>query len=277
LASRTQLGLPGTRFHLGLRAGQAAGGPAGRRLAARAGDPWLRAAVELRGSRHGPERVARKPAGLARRDGSDGSALIARRLGSDCQSSIWAPPSRGRWRCTPPPSTSASCGAGGSGVGRPRGWGDAPVMLCWPWLVWDGPRCWAWSSGRLPSPAASQAAPAGALAFSKSSSYLALSLAFFAFCLVLWMLYGWLPNGIDQRLGLSLARSCFDGFLYFLGGRGCGRAARRAAGRVGGTPCRCREVLHGRVRPDLRTDDRQPVRQPMMRLPKGITAWPRVH
>lgn len=68
---------------------------------------------------------------------------------------------------------------------------------------------------RLPAPPAdAQAAPAGALSFLRSRCYLALAFAFFTFCLMLWMLYAWLPNWIHERYGLSLAQSGFDGSFY---------------------------------------------------------------
>lgn len=68
---------------------------------------------------------------------------------------------------------------------------------------------------RLPAPpAVAKAAPAGPAALLRSRCYLALLLAFFAFCLILWMLYAWLPNWIHERYGLSLAESGFTGSFY---------------------------------------------------------------
>lgn len=48
--------------------------------------------------------------------------------------------------------------------------------------------------------------------------YWALSVAFFMFCTMLWMLYAWLPNFIYERYGLSLAESGFTATLYLQAG-----------------------------------------------------------
>lgn len=88
---------------------------------------------------------------------------------------------------------------------------------------------------------ASRTAPAEPLAVFRSRCYLALSIAFFAFCAMLWMLYAWLPDFVRARYGLSLARSGFTATFYLQAGSALGvlaggwladRAAKRlAAGR----------------------------------------------
>src|SRR5438128_8699926 len=48
----------------------------------------------------------------------------------------------------------------------------------------------------------------------KSLSFLALAMAFFLFCLMLWMLYRWLPNFIFEQYHLTLAVSGFTATIY---------------------------------------------------------------
>lgn len=48
----------------------------------------------------------------------------------------------------------------------------------------------------------------------KSRSYIALCVAFFAFTVILWMLYAWLPNFIYEKYGLSLTASGSLATLY---------------------------------------------------------------
>jgi MFS family permease len=52
----------------------------------------------------------------------------------------------------------------------------------------------------------------------KSRSYLALCTAFFAFMVILWMLYAWLPNFIYEKYGLSLTESGSLATLYLQAG-----------------------------------------------------------
>jgi len=48
----------------------------------------------------------------------------------------------------------------------------------------------------------------------RSHCYLALTAAFFAFCVMLWMLYAWLPSFIYERYGLSMTQSGFTATVY---------------------------------------------------------------
>ena len=48
----------------------------------------------------------------------------------------------------------------------------------------------------------------------RSSCYLALLMAFFAYCAMLWMIYAWLPDFIYERYGLSMAQSGLAATLY---------------------------------------------------------------
>jgi MFS family permease len=41
----------------------------------------------------------------------------------------------------------------------------------------------------------------------RNATYLALSLAFFVLCIMLWMIYAWLPNHVYERMGLSMAEA----------------------------------------------------------------------
>ena len=58
--------------------------------------------------------------------------------------------------------------------------------------------------------------------------YLALALAFFAFCAVLWMLYAWLADFIYQRYGLSMSESGFTATAYLQTSTGAGILAGSA-------------------------------------------------
>lgn len=40
-----------------------------------------------------------------------------------------------------------------------------------------------------------------------NACYLALSLAFFALCIMLWMIYSWLPTHLGEKMGLSMSRA----------------------------------------------------------------------
>ena len=57
----------------------------------------------------------------------------------------------------------------------------------------------------------SRAAPLGV---ARSPCYVTLAAAFFAFCLMLWMLYAWLPNWIYEHYGRSMAHSGFISTFY---------------------------------------------------------------
>ena len=62
-----------------------------------------------------------------------------------------------------------------------------------------------------------------------SSCYLALLAAFFAYCVMLWMLYAWLPNFIYERYGLSMAASGLTATLYLQTSTAAGVLAGTAA------------------------------------------------
>jgi MFS family permease len=63
----------------------------------------------------------------------------------------------------------------------------------------------------LPRTQPSDVSPAQVI---RSSCYLALLTAFFAYCVMLWMFYAWLPNFIYERYGLSMAASGLTATLY---------------------------------------------------------------
>ena len=56
----------------------------------------------------------------------------------------------------------------------------------------------------------------------RSYSYWALMVAFFAFCLVLWMIYGWLPTFIYEKYRVSMAESGLAATLYLQVSSGLG-------------------------------------------------------
>ena len=56
----------------------------------------------------------------------------------------------------------------------------------------------------------------------RSHCYVALAAVFFAFCMVLWILYAWLPNFIFERFGLSMTASGLAATLYLQTGSAIG-------------------------------------------------------
>ncbi len=67
----------------------------------------------------------------------------------------------------------------------------------------------------LPQPAPDERrARPNPLSVARSRCFLALSAVFFAFCMMLWMLYAWLPNWIYERFGASMAASGFVSTFY---------------------------------------------------------------
>ena len=56
----------------------------------------------------------------------------------------------------------------------------------------------------------------------RSSCYVALAAAFFAFCIVLWILYAWLPSFIFERFGLSMTASGLAATLFLQTGSATG-------------------------------------------------------
>ena len=48
----------------------------------------------------------------------------------------------------------------------------------------------------------------------RSTPYLALVLAFFSYCVILWMVYAWLPDFLYERFGMSMAASGLTATLY---------------------------------------------------------------
>jgi len=76
--------------------------------------------------------------------------------------------------------------------------------------------------GRLPAPPREHdAGPrrSGALA---ARSYWALAGAFFVLCVLLWMLYAWLPSFVHERHGLGLAESGFTATVFLQAGSAAG-------------------------------------------------------
>lgn len=59
-----------------------------------------------------------------------------------------------------------------------------------------------------------QTETASPMAIFRSRCYLALMAAFFAFCVMLWMLYAWLPNFLYERYHLSMTDSGFTATIY---------------------------------------------------------------
>ena len=68
---------------------------------------------------------------------------------------------------------------------------------------------------RLPrSEAPAQAMQASPADLFRSYCYWALAITFFCFCLMLWMIYGWLPTFIYEKYGLSMTESGFTATIY---------------------------------------------------------------
>lgn len=56
----------------------------------------------------------------------------------------------------------------------------------------------------------------------RSRCYWTLMLVFFCFCLILWMIYGWLPSFIYEKYRLSMAQSGLTATLYLQASSGAG-------------------------------------------------------
>lgn len=67
---------------------------------------------------------------------------------------------------------------------------------------------------RLPVASPASRSVAGPAQLVRATCYAALLVAFFNFCILLWMLYAWLPNWIYERYGLSMAASGFTATIY---------------------------------------------------------------
>lgn len=67
-----------------------------------------------------------------------------------------------------------------------------------------------------------KAEKASAAAVFSSVCYLGLLAAFFAYCIMLWMLYAWLPNFIYERYHLSMTESGFTATVYLQGSTALG-------------------------------------------------------
>lgn len=75
-----------------------------------------------------------------------------------------------------------------------------------------------------------QAASSSPLELLRSPSYIALSVTFFSFCGMLWMLYAWLPSYIYDTFHLSLADSGLTATLFLQSGSAAGALAGGYAG-----------------------------------------------
>jgi predicted MFS family arabinose efflux permease len=81
-----------------------------------------------------------------------------------------------------------------------------------------------------PRPAVTRVRSRSSFDILRSRCYLALLGAFFAFSLMLWVLYGWLPNWIYETYRLSMAASGLSATAYLQGGSVVGILAGGAAG-----------------------------------------------
>ncbi|MGD0123774.1 MAG: MFS transporter [Terriglobia bacterium] len=71
-------------------------------------------------------------------------------------------------------------------------------------------------------PRAKQSAAPSPFDILGSRCYLALFAAFFALCLMVWVLYGWLPDWIYEKYGLSMAASALSATIYLQAGSALG-------------------------------------------------------
>ncbi|MFN0167921.1 MAG: MFS transporter [Bryobacteraceae bacterium] len=61
------------------------------------------------------------------------------------------------------------------------------------------------SASQMHMPGRSTPAPVSVLL--RSRTWFALAFAFFSFCIMLWMIYAWLPNHVYEKMGLSMAEA----------------------------------------------------------------------
>jgi MFS family permease len=76
--------------------------------------------------------------------------------------------------------------------------------------------------GRLPAPPRQEDAASGRSGALAARSYWALAAAFFVLCVLLWMLYAWLPSFVHERHGLGLAESGFTATVFLQAGSAAG-------------------------------------------------------
>jgi MFS family permease len=92
------------------------------------------------------------------------------------------------------------------------GWRPAFVVLAIVGILY-APLVWA-RVGHVPRVEGSRLPPSSPSRVFTARCYLALSFSFFIFCIMLWMLYAWLPNYIYERYGLSMTDSGLLATLY---------------------------------------------------------------
>jgi MFS family permease len=63
-----------------------------------------------------------------------------------------------------------------------------------------------------------------------NACYLALSLAFFALCIILWMIYAWLPTHLGETMGLSMSRAGVEAAFWVQTGNLTGNLVGGALG-----------------------------------------------
>ncbi len=67
-------------------------------------------------------------------------------------------------------------------------------------------------------------------AMAGNACYLALSLAFFSLCIMLWMIYAWLPTHLGEKMGLSMSRAGVEAAFWVQSGNLTGNLIGGALG-----------------------------------------------
>ncbi len=118
------------------------------------------------------------------------------------------------------------------------GWRMAFVVLTVVGLAYTPVLAWGLRGVKV-QPAASErgakAPPVSALFH--NATYLALAAAFFFLCVMLWMIYAWLPNHVYEKMGLSLAEAGLTATFWVQSGNIIGNLAGgllgdRLSGRI---------------------------------------------
>ncbi len=107
------------------------------------------------------------------------------------------------------------------------GWRSGFWYLAAGGVLWSVP---LWMALRLSATRTLTERRPGRLADLRSQGYVALSIAFFGVCVMLWMLYAWLPLFLHERYGLSLSQSGLHATIFLQLGSLAGILAGGVAG-----------------------------------------------
>ncbi len=116
-------------------------------------------------------------------------------------------------------ATAQFAGVAGGGwfggfMGDHAGWREAFRLLGACGLAYGVVLYFAMRKSASTQPSVNTSAPSAPGDVLRSSCFVALTLAFFAFAMLIWMLYAWLPSYLYDRFALSMTESGFTATVY---------------------------------------------------------------